>query len=71
MIEVGVCSAGFKTIVFPAAKAGANFQAAIRRGKFHGIIKPTTPSGSWILTDKVSASISVADPSSARMTPAK
>ena len=37
-IENGVCSAGFKTTAFPAAKAGASFHAAISIGKFHGII---------------------------------
>ena len=42
----GVCSAGFSTIVHPAAKAGAIFHAAINSGKFHGIIWPTTPTGS-------------------------
>jgi hypothetical protein len=31
----------------PAASAGASFQAAIRIGKFQGMICPTTPSGSW------------------------
>ena len=30
----------------PASKAGASFQVAIKSGKFHGIICPTTPSGS-------------------------
>jgi hypothetical protein len=34
----GVDSAGFKTTVFPAANAGAIFQAAIKRGKFQGMI---------------------------------
>ena len=42
----GVSSAGFRTIVLPAASAGATFQEAITRGKFHGTISPTTPSGS-------------------------
>ena len=46
-IEAGVCSAGFSTTQFPAASAGASFQAAIRIGKFQGMIWPTTPSGSW------------------------
>ena len=44
---MGVCSAGLSTTQLPAAKAGASFQAAIRSGKFHGMIWPTTPSGSW------------------------
>ena len=47
MIEAGVCSAGFKTTQLPAASAGASFHTAIRIGKFHGMIWPTTPSGSW------------------------
>ena len=37
-IESGVELAGFKTTQFPAAIAGASFQAAIRSGKFQGII---------------------------------
>ena len=45
-IDTGVCSAGFITTQFPAANAGASFQAAIRIGKFHGMICPTTPNGS-------------------------
>lgn len=36
--DKGVYSAGFKTIVHPAAKAGANFHVAINNGKFHGTI---------------------------------
>jgi hypothetical protein len=42
----GVCSAGFKTTVQPAAIAGASFQPAITIGKFHGIICAHTPTGS-------------------------
>src|SRR5271154_1531630 len=34
----GVCSAGLSTHVQPAAIAGASFHAAIKSGKFHGII---------------------------------
>ncbi|MCY1223383.1 hypothetical protein D9M72_355070 [compost metagenome] len=48
MIDSGVCSAGFSTTQLPAARAGASFQAAISSGKFHGMICPTTPSGSWM-----------------------
>src|SRR5271165_1395209 len=44
--ERGVCSAGLSTTVQPAASAGPSFQAAISSGKFHGIIWPTTPTGS-------------------------
>ena len=46
-IEAGVCSAGFITTVLPAASAGASFHVAMSSGKFHGMICPTTPSGSW------------------------
>ena len=43
----GVSEAGFRTIVHPAARAGANFQPAMLSGKFHGTMAPTTPIGSW------------------------
>ena len=46
-MAAGVCSAGLSTTQLPAAKAGATFQAAMSRGKFQGMIWPTTPSGSW------------------------
>ncbi len=42
----GVSSAGLSTTVQPAASAGPIFQAAISSGKFHGMIAPTTPTGS-------------------------
>ena len=42
----GVNSLGFRTIVFPAARAGPIFQLQNINGKFHGTIAPTTPSGS-------------------------
>lgn len=42
----GAFSLLFKTTVFPAASAGATFILNIARGKFHGMIKPTTPYGS-------------------------
>ncbi len=42
----GVCSAGFMTIVLPAASAGPHFHATISNGKFHGMICPHTPTGS-------------------------
>jgi hypothetical protein len=44
--DSGVSSAGFKTTVQPVASAGPSFHAAISRGKFHGMIWPTTPTGS-------------------------
>ena len=41
----GVVSAGFSTTVLPQASAGAIFHAAMRSGKFHGMIWPATPTG--------------------------
>ena len=46
--EAGTSSAGLKTMVLPNASAGAIFQAGIASGKFHGVISPTTPSGSRV-----------------------
>jgi hypothetical protein len=46
-MDAGVCSAGFRTMALPAARAGQIFHAAMRIGKFQGMIWPTTPSGSW------------------------
>ena len=43
----GVNSAGFSTTVFPVASAGAIFHANMRSGKFHGMIWPATPTGTW------------------------
>ena len=37
--------AGFNTTVLPMAKAGQTFQTSNIRGKFHGTIAPTTPTG--------------------------
>ncbi len=36
--DAGVCSAGLITTQLPAARAGASFHAAMRIGKFHGMI---------------------------------
>ena len=71
MMLTGVCSAGLMTTQLPAASAGASFQAAISSGKFHGMICPTTPSGSWSWMLTVVASSSEMPPSCARMTDAK
>ena len=43
----GVYSAGLSTTVFPAASAGATFQASMSSGKFQGMIWPATPTGSY------------------------
>ena len=46
----GVCSAGFNTIVQPAASAGAALRVTIAAGKFHGVIPAVTPTGSLMTT---------------------
>src|ERR671913_953937 len=38
--------AGFMTMVLPQIRAGAIFQAGMASGKFHGVMRPTTPRGS-------------------------
>ena len=43
----GVCSAGFRIVVQPAASAGEIFHEAISSGKFQGMICPQTPTGSF------------------------
>ena len=57
--------------MLPAAKAGAIFQAAIKNGKFQGIICPTTPIGSLRTKLRNFSSKTVACPSSASIHPAK
>ncbi|MNN29631.1 hypothetical protein D3C81_1432430 [compost metagenome] len=47
----GVSSDGLSTMQQPAANAGATFQAAISIGKFHGMIAPATPIGSFLATE--------------------
>ena len=48
--ESGVCSAGFSTIVQPAASAGAALRVTIAAGKFHGVMPAVTPTGSLVTT---------------------
>ena len=44
----GVCSAGFSTIVHPAASAGADLRVGIAAGKFQGVMPAVTPTGSFV-----------------------
>ncbi len=48
--ESGVCSAGFSTIVQPAASAGAALRVTIAAGKFQGVMPAVTPTGSFVTT---------------------
>src|SRR5512138_1068795 len=44
--ESDVFDAGLTTTALPHASAGAIFHTASISGKFHGVIAPTTPTGS-------------------------
>jgi hypothetical protein len=44
-VDSGVSSAGLRTTVLPAARAGPSFQLVNISGKFQGTIWPTTPTG--------------------------
>ena len=46
-----VVDEGLNTVQSPAASTGASFHAAMRNGKFHGTICPTTPMGSCSTSD--------------------
>ena len=50
----GVCSAGFRTTVQPAASAGEILRATIEAGKFQGVTAPTTPIGCLITSMRLS-----------------
>ena len=58
----GVSSAGFKTDVFPNARAGATFHDAITNGKFHGMICAHTPTGSRSVYTNVSVPVGFVSP---------
>src|SRR5439155_20702817 len=47
MPDHGVNDAGLKTTVFPVSNAGSVFRHITFIGKFHGLITPMTPSGSY------------------------
>ena len=50
MVVPGVRSLGLTTAVQPTASANGSFWETIRSGKFHGVITPTTPTGSLTVT---------------------
>ena len=49
MADSGDFSEGFRMTELPIASAGANFQLAIKSGKFQGTMAATTPSGSRVI----------------------
>ena len=52
--ESGVCSAGFSTIVHPAASAGADLRVTIAEGKFQGVIPAVTPTACFVTRIRLS-----------------
>src|SRR5580693_1220688 len=50
----GASSAGFSTTVQPVASAGPIFQIDAVSGPFHGMMAPTTPTGSFNVNDTYS-----------------
>ncbi len=50
--QAAVLGAGTHTTALPAASAGANSSAPIVYGQFHGLITPTTPSGTRAVTTR-------------------
>jgi hypothetical protein len=47
----GATSVGFSTTVQPAASAAPTFSTIWCRGKFHGVMHPTTPTGSRTISE--------------------
>ncbi|MGF6696776.1 hypothetical protein OKW38_001387 [Paraburkholderia sp. MM5496-R1] len=68
----GTSSAGLKMTQLPKARAGAVFHAGIAIGKFHGVTRPTTPTGSRVTsTAKPGRSDGRISPPTRRASPAK
>ena len=55
----GVSSAGLKTMVQPAATAGAILRAPMASGKFHGVTSTQGPTGSLVIMIRVLPSTEV------------
>ncbi len=67
----GVSSLGLSTKVFPAASAGATFHEVCSSGKFHGVIREQTPTGSCTTRlDTSGIPVSTTRPASALARPA-
>ncbi|MBB6549504.1 hypothetical protein HD593_004299 [Nonomuraea rubra] len=60
----GVSGAGLSTTVLPAASAGPSLARVIWCGKFHGVIAPTTPTGSRSTRRSLAIPIGAARPRS-------
>src|SRR6185503_21160810 len=66
-----VFEAGLMTTVFPHASAGAIFHTASMSGKFHGVIAPTTPTGSRSVYVNALSAIGIVSPVTFPDQPAK
>ena len=44
----GVSGGGLRTTEHPAASAGATLSDGVLSGPFHGVMAPTTPTGTWV-----------------------
>ena len=60
--DSGVCEAGLTIAVLPQASAGAIFQLAITAGKFHGVMRAHTPTGSRRVTSMPGGTIGIVSP---------
>ena len=60
----GASSAGFSTTVHPVASTGPIFQMVAVSGPFHGMMAPTTPTGSFSvkLTTSPGSEFSIVSP---------
>ncbi|MNT20711.1 hypothetical protein D3C72_1560260 [compost metagenome] len=52
--EYGVASAGFRTMLQPAASAGAALRVTMAEGKFHGVMAAHTPIASLVTSKRLS-----------------
>src|SRR5882672_1510375 len=69
--ESAVLDAGLMTTVLPHASAGAIFHTASMSGKFHGVIAPTTPTGSRNVYVKALSATGIVSPVTLPDQPAK
>src|SRR5437762_10131576 len=70
-IDSEVFDAGFRMTVLPQASAGAIFHTASISGKFHGVIAPTTPTGSRSVYAKAFSCTGIVSPTTFPDHPAK
>src|SRR5215212_4727817 len=66
-----VLDAGLMTTAFPHASAGAIFHTASISGKFHGVMAPTTPTGSRSVYVNALSAIGIVSPVTFPDQPAK